>query len=477
MVSRNAAARGRPAQETTRLGRRAVLAAGAAIVSGAASAVWGCGRTASPAPAAAPARVPLLAQRYVMLALELARHQPSLLEAWPGGDRPHPSARVPAPSLRATAAALRAEAERDLPPLAEAMDTGGPASSPPRRAGTGEPTNAGDARLARARARYLLGQIRALDVAAGRLVGESLRFADEAALAFGHVAPPRDTVALEAVRRELAERLSGSGALAERHAAFRQALAVPRERLERVFESAVTWCLDASRPWMPLPDGATLTTRTADERGWAAFSRPSGPLSSELWIARDGGSDAAQVLQLAAHEGAPGHHAQHVLASARLVEDLGWDERSLIPAFGPHRLLAEGAAEAGAELLLPLDVRERVLAERLLPAAGQRPSLAAALTRIERLVAALDLEVAYVAAEYLDGTMPSAVAADRLRDDALLLDPAGMVSFIEKQRSKVLAYPVGRRLVTAALGDGDAAERWARFAAISTTLTLPAPGE
>jgi hypothetical protein len=162
-----------------------------------------------------------------------------------------------------------------------------------------------------------------------------------------------------------------------------------------------------------------------------------------------------------------------VLASATLVDGRGWTERALHPGFGPHRLFAEGAAEAGAALLLPEDVRIRVLAEVLLPAAGQSPALAAPLARVERRAAELDLEVAYIAAEYLDTPLGVEATTTRLRDEALVLDPAGMVGFIEKQRTHLLAYPLGRRLVTAALGDGPEATRWARLATIATTLTLP----
>lgn len=406
-----------------------------------------------------------MAERYVALALALAKHQPSLLDV--GLAAPAASgAREPAPVLRARMATLRAEAERlwasGAPGIVQV------AASPGGTSGDG---------LDAVRARYLLGQIRALDVAAGRLVGESARFADEARIAFGVALPHRDAAALDGIRRELADRLTGTGTLAERHATYRRAMAVPRDRLALVFDAGVAWCREAARTWMPLPEGETLTTRAADESGWEAFSRPTGPLSSDLWVARDGGSDAAHVLQLAAHEGTPGHHAQHVLSATRLVDRRHWQERTLTPSFGPHRLLAEGAAEAGAELLLPLDVRERVCAEILLPAAGQRPSLAPALVRIERLAAALDIEVAYIAADYLDGSMPSVDAAARLQDEALLLDPGGMVSFVEKQRSKVLAYPVGRRLVARALGNGSAAEHWARLSDIATTLTLPTTEE
>ncbi len=247
---------------------------------------------------------------------------------------------------------------------------------------------------------------------------------------------------------------------------------MPAERVEAVFAAAVAWCREAAGRHLPLPPGETLTTRAADEGGWAAFSRPAAPLASDLWVSQRGGADAAQVLQLAAHEGTPGHHAQHVLATAGLVQGRGWLERALTPSFGPHRLLAEGAAEAGADLLLPLAARQQVCAEVLLPAAGQAPAGAARLVRVERLAARLGVEVAHIASDYLDSSATMASMTERLRDEALVLDPEGMLSFIEKQRSKVLAYPLGRQLVQEALDGVAAGERWRRFAAISTTLTL-----
>jgi len=392
-----------------------------------------------------------LAERYLRLTLELARHQPSLVEAWLGRADQASGPRRPVAAIRAETSALLA----DLTPATTA-------------------TMSNDA----VRLRYLAGQARALDAAAARLLGESATFADQAQRTFGVAVPPRDGAALDALRTELSTMLPGRGSLAERHAGFRRAAAVAPDRVEAVFSAAVAWCRRAAGTHLPLPAGETLTTRAEDTAGWAAFSRPTGPRASELWVARGGGADAAHLLQLAAHEGTPGHHAQHVLAAATLVEGRGWTERLLHPGFGPHRLVAEGAAEAGAALLLPEDLRIRVLAEVLLPAAGQSPALAAPLVRVERRAAALDLEVAYIAADYLDTSLSGEAATARLRDDALVLDPAAMVGFIEKQRTHLLAYPLGRRLVAAALGDGPGPERWARFAEISTTLTLaPAVGE
>lgn len=402
-----------------------------------------------------------LADRYVRLTRELARHQPSLVEAWLGTTGPE-GPRRPVAAIRAETAALLGDLDALTPSMAAADAVNGVVAP----ASAGAITDA-------TRLHYLHGQARALDAAAARLLGESMPFADEARRTLGHAAPPRDAAALDAMRRELGGLLPGADSLAARHRAFRRRQAVPADRVEAVFRAAVDWCREAARPQLPLPDGEALTTRAEDTAGWAAFSRPTGPLTSDLWVARRGGADTAHLLQLAAHEGTPGHHAQHVLASSALVQARGWNERLLHPSFGPHRLFAEGAAEAGAELLLPLDVRVRVCREVLLPAAGLPTAVAETLVRVERLAAALDLEVAYIAADYLDTPLGTEAATARLRDEALVLDPPGMLGFIEKQRTKMLAYPVGRRLVREAVERGGTDDaRWARLVRISTTLGL-----
>lgn len=428
--------------------RQLLVRSGPIVVGGFAASVSGCLRGGKPTPP-----VPSLADlatRYVELARRLAQHQPSLVESWLGAATDL-GPRLPVPALRAALAAL-------LTDLRQARDA----------------ATAGDADAAgrRVRARYLTAQAAALDAAAGRLLGESQTFADETARVFGQPAPTRDAAALDASRRELSTLLPGPGTLAERHAAFRRRAAVPSTRVDAVFQRAVAWCREAAGPRLPLPAGDTITYGAPEAGGWAGVSRPTGARSSELRVSEGGGADPAHLLQLAAHEGVPGHHAQHVLASTWLVDAHGWQERQLLPAFGPHLLLAEGAADAGADLLLPLDTRARVCAETLLPMAGLAASLAPTLVRVERLAAQLDLEVAHIAAEYLDTPLGIEAATARLRDDALVLDPPGMLAFIERQRTKMLAYPLGRRLVQQALDAVPADQRWRRLAAIATTCTL-----
>jgi len=432
--------------------RRLLTGAGTALLGGLAAGALGCRGDSRP-PAGAPG-LDALATRYVRLTQHLAQHQPSLIEVWLGAPADL-GPRDPVPVMRGAITVLLADLRRA------------------RDAATAEHADGVDSTGRLLRARYLVAQVTALDAAAGRLLGESERFADEAARVFaGQALPPRDPGALDAWRRELADLLPGTGSLAERHAAFRRGAAVPAARVETVFRAAVDWCRAASRAVLPLPEGETIAFSDASTGTWAGLSRPTGPRASELRVSRQGGADAAHLLQLAAHEGVPGHHAQHVLAAAWLVERHGWHERQLLPAFGPHLLMAEGAADAGADLLLPLATRERVAAEVLLPAAGQAASLAPTLVRVERLAARLDIEVAAIAADYLDTALSADAATTRLRDDALVLDPPGLLAFIEKQRTKMLAYPLGRRLVQGALAAVPESQRWARLGSVATTCTL-----
>ncbi len=449
MASAHASTRRRPdGTSETPLSRRAWLkGTGVGLLSSAALAFTSC--SDNPSPAATVPTLAGVAERYTRLALELAKHQPSLVDVWLGPVAWTGGPRRPVPELRTETSALRGDVQR----LADA-----PAGVPASREHD--------------RLTYLRGQVQALDEAAARLLGTGRPFEEEARHTFGTTTPVRDGRALDRQRQHLSELLPGRGSLAERHAEFRRSLAVPVERVESVFGQAVEWCRAAAHAVLPLPAGESLTTRAGNALGWAAFSRPTGALTSDLWVDKSGGADPAHLLQLAAHEGTPGHHAQHVLASARLVDARGWTERLLHPAFGPHKLVAEGAAEAGSDLLLPLDTRVRVCREILFPAAGQPPGRAERLVQVERLTAALDLEVGYIAADYLDTSLSAATATSRLREEALVLDPDGMLSFIEKQRSRVLAYPVGRRLVDHILTTLPDSARWARFADISTTLTL-----
>ena len=106
------------------------------------------------------------------------------------------------------------------------------------------------------------------------------------------------------------------------------------------------------------------------------------------------------------------------------------------------------------------------------PSAGVRTETIADLVAVHRAVATLDQIVPGVAQAYLDGDIWGEAAAERLNTEALVPDGGRLLNAIERQRTRILAYPVGRRVVSAALAGGAADERWRRLVEVSTTLCL-----
>lgn len=395
-----------------------------------------------------------LAERYVQLTLQLAQHQPSLVETWLGPASWRPGPRRPVPEIRAEIGEVKA-AMADLAAQVEPNE----------------------------RRRYLQQQLEALFVAARRLSGESMGFVEEARASlgsdaaemvnrFGGHAKRLDEPAAEAARADLQQRLSGRGPLHERYAAFRARHAIAPARLLPALQAALDICRRRVLPHVPLPESENVQLETTTGLGLAGRAIYQGDFRSRVLADTSGPLDLARLVWLVAHETYPGHHVQHVLADRDVVP--AQPERALHPSFGRHLLCAEGAAEAGAALLLDGAVFEEVCRD-LARVAGTPSGEVAELVAIHRAVAELDLAIAATARAYLDGELGSEAAAGQLTARALVLDAQQFLFVIERQRTRLLAYPVGRRLVTDHVLEAPAARRWSRLASLATTMTLPSP--
>jgi hypothetical protein len=396
-----------------------------------------------------------IVEEYVRLTLQLAQHQPSLVEDWLGPASWRPGPRRPVADIATKVDELRDAAGR------LAID--------------GEPGE---------RSRYLHQQIEGLHVAARRLLGESMRFDDEARAAFGSAAgeltaqlvndaPPPSSPAGVA-RADLGRRLGGRGPLHERHTAFVVQHAIAPGRLLPTLIAATQLCRERVQAQIPLPGDESVTLDTTTGTGLQGRATYEGGYATRVLIAASSPIDLARLVWLVAHETYPGHHVQHVLADHELVRGRGWHERALHPSFGAHHLHAEGAAEAGAALLLDGEAFEDICRD-LAQLAGTPRGAVSEVVAVHRAVTELDALVVGVARQYLDGELATEDAAEQLAARALVGSPHQFLFTIERQRTRLLAYPVGRRLVMAHVFDAPAAQRWARLAQIATTLTMPPP--
>jgi hypothetical protein len=339
-----------------------------------------------------------------------------------------------------------------------------------------------DAMLRRRRA-FLRSQLRALVARADIVGGATLAFDDESRALYDAVAPRHDEAHFLAALARLEPLLPGTGPVSARHERWRRDFAIPRERLDAVFTRAVDAGRARTLRHVALPAEERFRVEYVTDRPWSGYNWYQGGFASLIQVNTSLPVYVDRAIDLACHEGYPGHHVYNALLEQRLVRDLGWVEFTVYPLFSPQSLIAEGTANYGIELAFAGDERVAFERDTLWPLAGLDPSRADEYYHVQDLVRTLGYAGNEAARHYLDGTMDAAAATEWLSTYALYSPAAAeqRLRFIAKYRSYVINYNLGQDLVrahverVAGVDSSDAADerRWRAFVALLSVPTLP----
>jgi hypothetical protein len=253
---------------------------------------------------------------------------------------------------------------------------------------------------------------------------------------------------------------------------------IPRQKLDTVFRTAIGACRSRTMSHIPLPPGESFTVEYVNDKPWSAYNWYKGNYHSVIQVNTDLPIFIDRAIDLACHEGYPGHHVYNALLEQKLVRDRGWVEFSIYPLFSPQSLIAEGSANYGISVAFPGKERAEFEKARLFPLAGLDPSTADEYYRIFDLATELGYAGNEAARRYLNGDIDATQASDWLTRYALY-EPARAqqrVRFIDKYRSYVINYNLGQDLVrryVEARSSGDAQRRWDVFAELLSSPRLP----
>jgi len=187
-----------------------------------------------------------------------------------------------------------------------------------------------------------------------------------------------------------------------------------------------------------------------------------------------------RAIDLAAHEGYPGHHVYNALLEKNLVRDRGWIELSVYPLFSPQSLIAEGTANFGKEVVFTKAERLAFEKEMLWPAAGIDSSRAEEFYAVQDLVKQLNYATNEAARRYVNGEIETNATAAWLEKYALMDEKRAKQSarFIEKYRSYVINYNLGEDMVRSYIEKRGGTEqepekRWGEFQQLLASQRLP----
>ena len=230
--------------------------------------------------------------------------------------------------------------------------------------------------------------------------------------------------------------------------------------------------------YIDLPPGESFTLEYVTTKPWSGYNWYQGNFRSLIQINTDLPIYIDRAIDLACHEGYPGHHVYNALLEKHLVRDRGWVEFTVYPLFSPQSLIAEGTANFGIEVAFPGQQRIEYERTALFTAAGLDPNRAAEYYEAQALVDQLSYAGNEAARQFLNGRISAAEAAAYLEKYALYSSERAQqrVKFIETYRSYVINYNYGKDLVRRYI-DGhsgaDPARRWQAFAALLSSPRLP----
>jgi hypothetical protein len=402
-----------------------------------------------------PTEMDQIAEGYVKLVLAVGQHDADYVDAYYGPPAWKQAAKdkQPLDALTARAAGLAADLGRVAQPPDE---------------------------VAQLRRKYLERQIASVAARLRMLRGERLSFDSESKALYDAVAPTLPESHFQQILAKLEQRFPGEGPLVTRIEAYRRAFVIPREKLDTVFQTAIGACRERTAKHIALPPDERFTVEYVTNKSWSGYNWYQGGFRSVIQLNTDLPIFIDRAVDLACHEGYPGHHAYNVLLEKHLVRDRGWVEFTVYPLFSPQSLIAEGTANFGIDVAFP--GRERVEYERtvLFPAAGLDAARAAEYYEIQAQIEQLAYAGNEAARRYLNGDIDRAQAAAWLERYALSPKDraAQRVRFFDQYRSYVINYNLGkdmvRRYIESKGGTADRpAKRWEEFAELISSPRLP----
>jgi len=333
--------------------------------------------------------------------------------------------------------------------------------------------------MLRLRHSYLTTQLGALAARVAMLDGRTLTFDEESRALYDAEAPTNTNEYFASILEAMDDVLPGSGSVSERYGAFRSRFVIPSDLLDAVFTAAIDECRKRTLEHMELPEGESFVVEYVTDKSWSGYNWYQGAYQSLIQVNTDLPIFIDRAVDLACHEGYPGHHTYNAMLESHLVDGRGWPEFSVYPLFSPQSFIAEGSANFGIEIAFPGDERLEFERDVLFPLAGLDPATATDYYRVQELASQLSYAGNEAARSYLNGDVDVDEAVAWLEQYAMYSTQGARqrMRFVDQYRSYVINYNLGKDLVKAFVdGDGEARsedDRWALFMQLLASPRLP----
>jgi hypothetical protein len=299
------------------------------------------------------------------------------------------------------------------------------------------------------RYKFLYKQLLAVRTRISMLAGAVFTFDEELKNLYDVEAPVHSDNYFASVISDLDKALPGKGDIAERLSEFRKSFVIPVDKLNAVFTAAINECRKRTLQHISLPSNEHFSVEYVKDKPWGAYNWYKGNSYSLIQVNTSLPVYIDRAVDLAAHEGYPGHHVYNALLEKNMVKDHKWMEFTIYPLYSPQSLIAEGSANFGILVAFPDDSRIKFEKEVLFPLAGLDPSGADRYYKVIGLFSKLDYAGNEAARNFINGKMNRDETVKWLQKYSIMSRERAeqRMRFIETYRSYVINYNVGQDLI------------------------------
>lgn len=292
-------------------------------------------------------------------------------------------------------------------------------------------------------------QLIAVEASINMLSGTKFSFDEESKLLYDAIAPSYPESHYQKLLSKLENVLPGSGNITERLAQYKSSFIIPKEKVDTVFKAAIKEARKRTSQQIELPSEENFTVEYVNNKSWSGYNWYKGDFYSLIQVNIDLPIYIDRAIDLACHEGYPGHHVFNVLVEKHLVRENGWIEFSVYPLFSPQSLIAEGSANYGIDVAFPGEDRIEFEKNVLFPLAGLDSSKVKEYYQVQDLTKGLSYAGNEAARQYLDGQITKEKTIEWLVNYTLMTPDraAQRINFIEQYRSYVINYNLGQDIV------------------------------
>jgi hypothetical protein len=299
------------------------------------------------------------------------------------------------------------------------------------------------------RAGWLISQLTAFDRRVRIFSGEYAAFDVESKDLFDAAAPVYQEKHFQDLISRLDHTLPGKGTLPERFQDLASHFLIPENKIDTIFQAAIAEARKRTLLHYKLPANEKFTLEYVTDKPWSGYNWYKGDYNSVIQINISQPIFIERAIDLACHEGYPGHHVFNAMLEQKLYREKGWTEISLYPLFSPQSLIAEGSANYGISVAFPGDEQKQFCKEVLMPLAGLDTAKTDAYFEALEIKSELNYARNEVARGLLNNSMGDDEAKRWLTNYCLLTEKGATdyLRFIKKYRSYVINYNYGQDLV------------------------------